>query len=273
MHRRRWWWPSGRLVPVKRFDELLRVLAKVKTDQPDLEAVLIGEGYERPALEALRTELGADDWVHLPGRVTDEELVSWYRQAWVVASTSQREGWGMTLTEAAACGTPAVATDIAGHRDAVVDGESGLLVDDLGQLSVALGRVLGDDVLRSRLSKGRADARPLVQLGRHGLAGVRGAGRGSDELNAPPASQEAAGRSIWKRSSSPRARATISVRSSEPLSEPMGAPGCTFTWAASACSYDADLDHRQQPASPLALRLRPELRLVPYAWWEVRVVA
>src|SRR5580692_6947856 len=144
----------GRLVPVKRFDELLRVLAKVKTDQPDLEAVLIGEGYERSALEALRAELGADDWVHLPGRVRDEDLVSWYRKAWVVASTSQREGWGMTLTEAAACGTPAVATDIAGHRDAVVDGESGLLVDDLGQLSVALGRVLGDDVLRSRLSKG-----------------------------------------------------------------------------------------------------------------------
>jgi glycosyltransferase involved in cell wall biosynthesis len=144
----------GRLVPVKRFDELLRILAKVKTDQPELEAVLIGEGYERPALEALRAELGADDWVHLPGRVSDEDLVSWYRKAWVVASTSQREGWGMTLTEAAACGTPAVATDIAGHRDAVVDEESGLLVDDLGQLPVALGRVLGDDVLRSRLAKG-----------------------------------------------------------------------------------------------------------------------
>ena len=103
----------GRLVPVKRFDELLRTLAKVKTDQPDLEAVLIGEGYERPALEALRAELGAVDWVHMPGRVPDEDLVSWYRKAWVVASFSQREGWGMTLTEAAACGTPALATDIA----------------------------------------------------------------------------------------------------------------------------------------------------------------
>jgi glycosyltransferase involved in cell wall biosynthesis len=60
----------------------------------------------------------------------------------------------MTLTEAAACGTPAVATDIAGHADAVVDGESGLLVDDVRGLTDALGHVLGDDVLRSRLSKG-----------------------------------------------------------------------------------------------------------------------
>lgn len=144
----------GRLVPVKRFDLLLRALAPLKADQPDLEAVIIGEGYERAALEALRDELGATDWIHLPGRVGDDELVDWYRRAWVVASSSQREGWGMTLTEAAACGTPAVATNIAGHADAVVDGESGVLVDDVEELSGALARVLGDEVLRSRLSKG-----------------------------------------------------------------------------------------------------------------------
>ncbi len=144
----------GRLVPVKRFDALLRALAKVKADQPGLRAVIIGEGYERAALEALRDELGASEWVSMPGRVDDAALVSWYRQAWVVASSSQREGWGMTLTEAAACGTPAVATAIAGHTDAVIDGESGLLVDDVGELAAALGRILGDEVLRSRLSKG-----------------------------------------------------------------------------------------------------------------------
>jgi len=144
----------GRLVPVKRFDALLRALAPLKADHPDLEAVIIGEGYERSALEALRAELGASNWIHLPGRVADDELVDWYRRAWVVASSSQREGWGMTLTEAAACGTPAVATNIAGHADAVVDGESGVLVDDVDQLSGALARVLGDEVLRSRLSKG-----------------------------------------------------------------------------------------------------------------------
>jgi glycosyltransferase involved in cell wall biosynthesis len=144
----------GRLVPVKRFDALLRALAAAKTDHPGLEAVIIGEGYERPALEALRDELGATDWVRLPGRVSDDELVDWYRRAWVVASSSQREGWGMTLTEAAACGTPAVATNIAGHADAVVDGESGLLVDDIEELAPAVSRVLGDEVLRSRLSKG-----------------------------------------------------------------------------------------------------------------------
>jgi len=144
----------GRLVPVKRIDLLMRSLVQAKAACPALEAVIIGEGYERPALEALRAELGAEDWLTLPGRVDDDELVDWYRRAWVVASASQREGWGMTLTEAAACGTPSVATAIAGHTDAVLHGESGLLVEHPSALGEALSRVLTDDVLRSRLSRG-----------------------------------------------------------------------------------------------------------------------
>jgi glycosyltransferase involved in cell wall biosynthesis len=144
----------GRLVPVKRFDVLLRTLATLKEEYPALRAVVIGEGYEHAALESLRDDLGAVDWIDLPGRVTDADLVDWYRKAWVVASSSLREGWGMTLTEAAACGTPAVATAIAGHTDAVLDGGSGLLVEEPGELTAALRRVLGDEVLRSRLSKG-----------------------------------------------------------------------------------------------------------------------
>jgi glycosyltransferase involved in cell wall biosynthesis len=144
----------GRLVPVKRFDVLINSLAALKERVPALRAVIIGEGYARPELEALREKLGATEWLDLPGRVSDEALVDWYRRAWVVASSSQREGWGMTLTEAASCGTPAVATDIAGHADAVLDGESGLLVKRSADLTDALGQVLLDDVLRSRLSKG-----------------------------------------------------------------------------------------------------------------------
>ncbi len=60
----------------------------------------------------------------------------------------------MTVTEAAACGTPAVATRIAGHSDAVAEGVSGLLADDTDELASALDRVLSDDALRGRLSEG-----------------------------------------------------------------------------------------------------------------------
>jgi glycosyltransferase involved in cell wall biosynthesis len=147
----------GRLVPVKRFDLLMRSLASLKERVPALRAVIIGEGDARPELEQLRSELGADDWLQLPGRVEDDDLVAWYRRAWVVASTSLREGWGMTLTEAAACGTPAVATAIAGHVDAVLHGESGLLAESPDQIAGTLEQVITDDVLRNRLSRGALD--------------------------------------------------------------------------------------------------------------------
>ena len=60
----------------------------------------------------------------------------------------------MTITEAAACGTPAVATRIAGHADAIVDERTGLLVDDPTELGAAIERVLADDALRASLSAG-----------------------------------------------------------------------------------------------------------------------
>jgi len=60
----------------------------------------------------------------------------------------------MTITEAAACGTPAVATRIAGHADAIDEGRSGLLADDPAALGIAIERVCADDVLRARLSQG-----------------------------------------------------------------------------------------------------------------------
>jgi glycosyltransferase involved in cell wall biosynthesis len=144
----------GRLVPVKRFDALVRSLARVRERQPDLEAVIVGEGYLRDDLEALRRELGAEDWLALPGRVSDDELVDLYRRAWVVASASAREGWGMSLTEASACGTAVVATRISGHADAVIDEKTGLLVDRDADLEDAIGRIVSDGAERDRLARG-----------------------------------------------------------------------------------------------------------------------
>jgi glycosyltransferase involved in cell wall biosynthesis len=144
----------GRLVPVKRYDLLLRVLAELKPRHPELRAVIASEGYERESLEALRHDLGADDWIDLPGWMSDDEIVDLYRRGWVLASASSREGWDMTVTEAAACGTPAVVTDIAGHRDAVDAGRSGFLASDQRSLVTRLDEVLGDDALRGRLGDG-----------------------------------------------------------------------------------------------------------------------
>jgi glycosyltransferase involved in cell wall biosynthesis len=145
----------GRLEPVKRFHLLVDALVELHRRHPGLEAVIIGEGSERAALEAQIARAGATGWLRLPGRVDDHELVDTYQRAWALASASAREGWGMTITEAAACGTPAVATRIAGHADALEHGVSGLLTGDAGpELVQRLDAVLGDDTLREALTRG-----------------------------------------------------------------------------------------------------------------------
>ncbi|MGH9084292.1 MAG: glycosyltransferase family 4 protein [Acidimicrobiales bacterium] len=144
----------GRLVAHKRVDDLILAAAAARTSVPDLALDIAGQGYERPRLERLVTDLEAEGWVRFLGHVSDDDLVDVYRTAWVAASASTDEGWGLSLTEAAACGTPAVATRIAGHVDSVQDGVSGLLASSVEELGGALTRVLGDAALRARLSEG-----------------------------------------------------------------------------------------------------------------------
>ena len=131
-------------MPSKRFDDLIDTMVEVRAAVPDARLVIVGDGYERPSLEARIESHGASDWIRLAGRVSDEELLSLYRRAWLVASSSVAEGWGMTLTEAAACGTPAVATDIAGHRDSVADGRSGVLCASRRAMVAELTSLLTD---------------------------------------------------------------------------------------------------------------------------------
>ncbi len=147
----------GRLMPSKDFPALLDAMAAVRHKVPNARLRIIGEGYERPNLERRIAELDAVEWCTIEGRVAPEVLLEAYRSAWIVASTSRAEGWGMTLTEAAACSTPAVATRIPGHTDAVVDNETGLLVDRDDELAPAMVRLLIDHDLRRRLAAAALD--------------------------------------------------------------------------------------------------------------------
>jgi len=144
----------GRLVPVKRYQLLIRSVAHARRRHPQLTLTIVGEGYEREDLDQVVREVDGTEWVTFAGHVSDAELVNLYRRAWLVTSASAREGWGMSITEAAACGTPAVVTRIPGHIDAVVDGETGVLVDrdDEAGLGDAIGELIADDDRRARYS-------------------------------------------------------------------------------------------------------------------------
>jgi glycosyltransferase involved in cell wall biosynthesis len=142
---------AGRLAPVKRFELLLDAAEQARASVPGLRVRIVGEGPVRRELVHWMDVHRAREWVELIGHVSRPDLRDHYRQAWVVASASLVEGWGLSLTEAAACGTPAVATDIPGHRCSVIPGVTGVLVpvEDLGR---ALADVLRDDRRRSELA-------------------------------------------------------------------------------------------------------------------------
>lgn len=144
----------GRLVAMKRFELLVDAVAEVRRTRPDTRLVIVGDGHERDRLENHVRRAGAADWVTFTGRISDDDLVDLYRRAWVVGSTSMREGWGMTLTEAAACGTPSVATRIGGHRDVIQDGVSGRLAEIGDEFNQALLQVLTDAGHRAQLTAG-----------------------------------------------------------------------------------------------------------------------
>src|SRR6478735_5445185 len=132
----------GRLAPVKRHAELVDAAAVAKARVPGLRLVIVGDGPMEAAVRARIAAHHAGDWVTLAGHLPRAELVGLYQRAWLVTSASLAEGWGLTLTEAAACATPAVATDVTGHHSSVIDGVTGVLAP-----LTSLGEVIADVLL------------------------------------------------------------------------------------------------------------------------------
>jgi glycosyltransferase involved in cell wall biosynthesis len=143
----------GRLKRYKRVDLLIRALALLRDGGVPARLILAGRGDHSAALRRLRDDLGLATRIDMPGYVSDEQKRVLFRRAWVHALTSPKEGWGITNLEAAACGTPTVASDSPGLRDSVVHGETGFLVPhgDVGRLAERLRTLILDHELRARL--------------------------------------------------------------------------------------------------------------------------
>jgi glycosyltransferase involved in cell wall biosynthesis len=144
----------GRLEAYKKVDVLLRAMARLAGELPDAEIVVVGRGPARPALEALAEELGLADRTHFAGFVTDAERDRLLAAARVCVCPSEKEGWGLTVVESNAMGTPVVATDADGLRDSVRDGKTGFLVADADVAGFArrIGELLRDDRLALEMS-------------------------------------------------------------------------------------------------------------------------
>ena len=133
----------GRLKKYKGVDLLIRAFARLQHPTAVLE--IAGAGDYRPALERLAASLDLGAQVRFLGFVTEEEKLALLRRSWAVALASPKEGWGLTNVEAAACGTPVVASNSPGIRESVRDGVTGFLAPhgDVAALAAAFARLAG----------------------------------------------------------------------------------------------------------------------------------
>jgi glycosyltransferase involved in cell wall biosynthesis len=144
----------GRLKAYKRVDRLIEAFAAVRARLPSAVLRIAGTGDALPALRGLVARLGLDEAVTFEGFVDDDRKRELLQRAWATVSLSEMEGWGISAIEGNACGTPAIAYDVPGLREAIVHQESGLIVPDGGDAAAAIVAVLTDDALRHRLERG-----------------------------------------------------------------------------------------------------------------------
>lgn len=145
----------GRLKRYKRVDLLVRLIAELRDRGTTCRLLVAGKGDHRQALEALVKDLGLVGQVRFLGFVPEERKVELFRKSWVHLLTSPKEGWGIANMEAAACGTPTVASDSPGLRESVVDGVTGYLVphDDVRTLADRVAELLANDELRREMGR------------------------------------------------------------------------------------------------------------------------
>ena len=146
----------ARWVPEKRQDLLIQAVSRLTRRGFDIRLVLVGHGESEFVLRSLVAELGLGEKVVFTGRSADPQ--SYYRGADLVVLSSTLEGMPNIVLEAQVFGLPIVATKAGGTEEALVDGETGLLVecDDLEGLTAAMARVLGDSDLRRRMGEAGA---------------------------------------------------------------------------------------------------------------------
>jgi phosphatidylinositol alpha-1,6-mannosyltransferase len=156
----------SRLVPRKGFDVLLDAVAAL----PDVQVAIAGAGRDRRRLDGRASALGGR--AHLLGTVPDADLPALYACADAFAMVCrdrwgglEAEGYGIVFVEAAACGVPSVAGRSGGSAEAVVDGETGFVVEprSVDAVRTALEQMLRDDELRARMGDA-ARARAAAEL-------------------------------------------------------------------------------------------------------------
>ncbi|NDJ90591.1 glycosyltransferase family 4 protein [Mycolicibacter kumamotonensis] len=163
----------SRLVPHKQIEDALEAVAALRSRVPGLRLDVIGGGWWGDRLVQHATALGITDAVTFHGHVDEHTKHRLVQQAWVHVLPSRKEGWGLAVVEAGQHGVPTIGYRASGGlSDSIVDGVTGLLVDDRDELVEQLHRLLADAVLREQLG-GKAQDRSAEFSWRQSADGLR----------------------------------------------------------------------------------------------------
>lgn len=146
----------GRLQRYKGIEIAIRAVRVARASGMPVELLIAGQGDDRARLEDLVETQRLKDAVRFLGFVSESEKQQLLQKAWAAVCPSAKEGWGISNVEAAACGTPAIASNSPGLRESVKDGITGMLVPhgDVAALADAMMRVARDPALVARLGAG-----------------------------------------------------------------------------------------------------------------------
>jgi len=137
----------------KRVDMLIRFMVRIVEEQPDALLDIAGAGPVDDALKRLVRSYGLEDHVVFHGHVSEAEKVRLLQEAWVLVTASMKEGWGLVVIEANACGTPAIAFNVPGLCESIAHTHTGLLAESEEDFVALVLRTLGDHGLRRDLSQ------------------------------------------------------------------------------------------------------------------------
>ena len=120
----------GGMRKYKRPRDIVSIFMKLRLEVPNLRLTIIGSGPELIRVKEMVESMGLGSTVSFTGKIPDESLALIVSNSWVNLHTSQTEGWGLSILEAASAGTPTVAYSVPGVIDAIEDGQNGFKVKD-----------------------------------------------------------------------------------------------------------------------------------------------
>lgn len=164
----------SRLVPHKQIEHALDAVAALRPRIPDLHLDIVGGGWWRQRLVDHANRLGVTDAVTFHGHVDDITKHYVVQRSWVHVLPSRKEGWGLAVVEAAQHAVPTIGYRSSGGLcDSIVDGVTGILVDDREELVNRLEQLLADPVMRAELG-GKAQTRCAEFSWRQSAEAMRG---------------------------------------------------------------------------------------------------